>query len=72
MIRKEFDLFYEVQHFSFLRGCWSTIDTYAGELQAKRAAESYDGVMRVLCSNSTAKVPVYACVRMKGQLVRIW
>lgn len=63
---------YEVQHFSFLRGRWATVDEYAGEQAAKKAAESYEGVMRVLCCNSVAKIPVYACVRMKGQLVKLW
>ena len=65
------DITYQVQHFSFLRKRWATVGEYPSENYAIKQAETYDGVMRVLCCNTVAKVPVFACVRMKGILVKL-
>lgn len=63
---------YLVQHYSVMRKRWATVGEFAYQHYAVAAAQSYDGIMRVLCSNNTAKVPVYACVNLKGDCVKIW
>ena len=63
---------YIVQHYSVMRKRWATVGEFKVEHYAVAAAQTYDGIMRVLCSNSVAKVPVYACVNVKGDCIKLW
>lgn len=63
---------YLVQHFSLIRHRWATVDEFDNQHYAIQAAKKYEGIMRVVCSNSVASVPVFACVIVKGELVQLW
>lgn len=71
-MKKLKDEVYLVQHYSVIRKRWATVGEYALEPYAVAAAQTYEGIMRVLCCNDVAKVPVYACVIVKGECVKIW